>query len=281
LLVANAVDYCAYASRFDAPVVTFPTFEPRGSRWEYFDSREAMVNRVANLVQSAPEKNRHMAADAAKSNARAPLGAFLRTPRRLRGGAFTSVVGADFTRDKAAGVSTWTRGGELFRRSQVARHDIIEERIMSSRSIARMSLPYRWCLILPAVASTACAQVAAPDPATSAEPTVASLPVALMGTFSPYSRSYRQLGELIITADVLSWGRCQQVKYRVFRQRQGAYYIEQEAMPACKFVDRSTYLVLIPTNDGLELSICPERDEFDKPEDTRLCSWGVLYKKKV
>jgi hypothetical protein len=74
LLVASAVGYCDYASRFGQPFVTFPTFELRGSNWEYIGLPDAMLNRIANLVQSVPERKRHItASDAAMSNARSSL----------------------------------------------------------------------------------------------------------------------------------------------------------------------------------------------------------------
>jgi hypothetical protein len=54
-LVANAVDYCDYASRFGAPYVTFPTFELAGMDWVYIGLSESMMNRRANLLVGTPK----------------------------------------------------------------------------------------------------------------------------------------------------------------------------------------------------------------------------------
>jgi hypothetical protein len=67
LLVASAMEYCDYASRFGAPFVTFPTFELNNAEWIYVGLPESMVNRTANLLLGVPGESRgddpHLTAD--------------------------------------------------------------------------------------------------------------------------------------------------------------------------------------------------------------------------
>jgi hypothetical protein len=74
-LVASAVKYCDYASRFDPSRVTFPTFEFDGAQWVYVSLPESMLNHRANLLVGTPKADRgrdpHLTAeDIAASNAR-------------------------------------------------------------------------------------------------------------------------------------------------------------------------------------------------------------------
>ena len=74
-LLASAVDYCDYASRFGAPYPTYPTFELKGTQWVYVGLPESMVNRRATLLVGTPKtelgRDPHLtAADIATSNAR-------------------------------------------------------------------------------------------------------------------------------------------------------------------------------------------------------------------
>lgn len=106
-----------------------------------------------------------------------------------------------------------------------------------------------------------------------------TLPEQLLGRFRPYSKSYWDFGDLTIRSDALSWGQCKDVKYRVFRRMNNIHYIEQEDSHPCKFSAQSTYLVIVQSADGIEVSICPTRDEFDKGTQAK-CSWGVVYKQR-
>ncbi|MFC4311842.1 hypothetical protein ACFPN2_22345 [Steroidobacter flavus] len=74
-LLASAVDYCEYASRFGPPYVTFPTFELKGTQWVYIGMPESMLKRRANLLVGAPKaelgREPHLSAeDIAISNRR-------------------------------------------------------------------------------------------------------------------------------------------------------------------------------------------------------------------
>lgn len=119
------------------------------------------------------------------------------------------------------------------------------------------------------IAAGACAQT----------PTL-TLPEALIGTWQPYGKGYKQFGDLVIGKDVLSWSVCQNVRYRVFKRTADTYYIEQTDPSPCDFSFVGTkYLVLVLKDKELEASICRERDEFDRPPTEKYCSWGILNKK--
>ena len=107
------------------------------------------------------------------------------------------------------------------------------------------------------------------------------LPEDLLGTWHPYGRGYQRYGDLLLDKEVLSWGACQNVRYRVFRRTGAAYYIEQIGDSPCDFsVVGTKYLVLVATEKGLEVSICRGRDEFEKPPNENYCSWGTLNKNR-
>lgn len=130
------------------------------------------------------------------------------------------------------------------------------------------------------ISAGACAQTAVEQSqAEAASHTDSALPEALIGTWEPYSRGYQPLGDLTMGAEMLSWGPCQNVRYRVFRRTDKAYYIELVGEPPCT-VRGASHLVLVPAENSLEVSRCRGRDEFDKPPEKRYCSWGILYKKE-
>lgn len=123
------------------------------------------------------------------------------------------------------------------------------------------------------------APAAPSDPAQRDDTDAPKIPDGWIGTWRPYSRGYQQFGDLRIGKETLSWSFCQSVRYRVFKQSGDAYYIEQTDASACDYDYVGTqYLVLVLTGKDLEVSICRERDEFDRPPTQKYCSWGVLNK---
>lgn len=105
------------------------------------------------------------------------------------------------------------------------------------------------------------------------------LPDALIGTWRPYSKNYQRFGDLQIGKEVLSWGFCQSVRYRVYKRTGDSYYIEHADASSCDYGTVGTKsLVLVLRDNDLEVSVCHARDEFDKPPTEKYCSWGILNK---
>lgn len=142
-------------------------------------------------------------------------------------------------------------------------------------------------LALLCLASGACAQ----DPtrvSQSAGNTVLQLPSRLFGVWVPYSKSFEQLGELRLTAETISWGGCMYEEYRVLRadEEQKSYVVELVHSPPCK-IEVSAPLLMFEFSDralkfsdrGLEVSICHEPAQLERPPGRRSCSRGVLTKK--
>lgn len=126
----------------------------------------------------------------------------------------------------------------------------------------------------------ACARegVGAADMENAKDDGVQSLPDSLLGTWVPYGRGYKPFGSLIIESERLSWSECSGIPYRVFKKVDDTYYIEQKKAPPCYFEPKSPYLILVLKKRALEVSICGEEDEFDRPPAARYCSRGILYK---
>jgi hypothetical protein len=119
----------------------------------------------------------------------------------------------------------------------------------------------------------------------SGEEAAPRLPDSLIGTWVPYGRGYQQFGDLKIERELLSWGPCRKVGYRVFRATNDTYYIEQTQQPPCNFDGGASFLVVqfsdraretITTSAAVEVSMCGHRDEFDRPPEQRYCSRGLL-----
>ena len=108
-----------------------------------------------------------------------------------------------------------------------------------------------------------------------------TLPEAVLGEWQPYGEGYRQFGDLSIAGDTLSWGNCRQARYRVYRWRDSTYYVELLHSPPCKFGFEASFLVVVMSDRGIEVSICRERDEFDRPATERFCARGLLTKKQA
>lgn len=56
MVVANAMDYCEYASRFASPAPTFLAFELDGGVWTYIGLPEGVVGQKANTLLGVPGK---------------------------------------------------------------------------------------------------------------------------------------------------------------------------------------------------------------------------------
>lgn len=129
------------------------------------------------------------------------------------------------------------------------------------------------------VATGACAQTPPVESGSDRGQEPSRLPSGLLGVWVPYGRGYQPFGDLTIGPEVLSWGSCWQVPYRVYRTNGETHYLELVRSPPCKFGVHASFLILVPSDRGLEVSICREQDEFDRPPDERFCSRGLLYKK--
>lgn len=105
------------------------------------------------------------------------------------------------------------------------------------------------------------------------------LPESLRGTWSPYSKSLQEFGDLTLGTDSLSWGTCTKTAYRVLQVVEQTYYLELLRSPPCILGSPASFLILAPSDRGLEVSICGEREELDRAAPERRCSWGILNKK--
>lgn len=146
---------------------------------------------------------------------------------------------------------------------------------------------FRTALLVLLVTGSACVQ-APPDDDGSNRPETHSrssaessqrLPEHLLGTWTPYSEGYQGFGDLTIGPDFLTWGTCLEARYRLFRTRDSTHYLELLRLPPCKFGFHASFLVLVPSNEGLEVSVCREKDEFNRASTRQFCSWGILYRK--
>jgi hypothetical protein len=54
ILIASAMDYCEYASRFGPPYPTFPAFVLDVDKWRYVSLPDSAVGRKANLLLGVP-----------------------------------------------------------------------------------------------------------------------------------------------------------------------------------------------------------------------------------
>jgi len=104
----------------------------------------------------------------------------------------------------------------------------------------------------------------------------------------PYSRSYQQLGELRLTPETISWGGCMYEEYRVLRadDELQSFVVELVHSPPCK-IEVAAPLLLLEFSEralkfsdrGLEVSICHEPGQLERPPGRRSCSRGILTKK--
>lgn len=127
------------------------------------------------------------------------------------------------------------------------------------------------------VATGACAQTPASDTGAQADgANDRKLPAEIIGTYSPYSKSLRGYGELSIGANDFSWGECTHVPYALVRAGHG-YLLEFEPS-ACTLSPSSNFLILKLSGNQMQVWICDDAGEFDRPERDRNCSWGLLGK---
>lgn len=136
--------------------------------------------------------------------------------------------------------------------------------------------------LVTALLLTACAtgMPEVPDRAPGRTESRQSLPNAMLGTYISRGNFYGQFGELVLEANTLSWGSCQSVQYQIFRNVADTYYIELDQTSPCTFLgSRYPYVILIKRDEGLEVALCPERDEYDKGGQHR-CAVGIVRKTK-
>ncbi len=128
------------------------------------------------------------------------------------------------------------------------------------------------------VAASACGQSTVANEPQNQSGSEAQLPQTLRGTWSAYSKSIQEYGDLTLGAEVLSWGTCTNTTYRVLQVIEQTYYLELVS-PPCRFQRPVAYLILAPSDRSLRVSICSGREELERPADQRHCSLGTLYKK--
>ena len=101
----------------------------------------------------------------------------------------------------------------------------------------------------------------------------------IRGVWEPSSRNYYGLGNLVLGRKSLTWGSCKSVPYKILKEEQGAIFLEVLRDSGCRPRGTERFLILDPTYNGLEVSICDNADEFPKPAKDRSCSWGILTKR--
>jgi hypothetical protein len=130
--------------------------------------------------------------------------------------------------------------------------------------------------------SIACAQGSAnsDSPPAGDEP-ASHVPIEALGRWTPRGRFYEQLGDLTISRETVTWSKstCAQVPYRVLRTEGRASLVEVLRPASCRLNGEASFLIIEPSDQQLELSICWEKAQFGKPRAERLCTWGLLIKR--
>ncbi|BAU47349.1 hypothetical protein SVA_0770 [Sulfurifustis variabilis] len=100
---------------------------------------------------------------------------------------------------------------------------------------------------------------------------------AFIGTWTPYSKGYWEFGDLNVSSDKLSWGKCKEVPYSIFKRDGDGDYLELSPSRPCSLRRPASFLIMkLKSATELEVTICHERTELDKEPGQRMCSWGVL-----
>jgi hypothetical protein len=108
------------------------------------------------------------------------------------------------------------------------------------------------------------------------------LPKAFLGVWTPLGRGYLAIGDLVLDEHSLTWGNCLNAPYRTLRQIGEAYLAQfLLATPACHVRGEASFLIIEPADQGIEVSICRDPTEFNKPKTDRRCSYGVLVSQKT
>ena len=136
---------------------------------------------------------------------------------------------------------------------------------------------WRVFFLLCLVAASACGKKPPTDTPPVREITQLQLPETLLGTWSPYSKSIEEFGNLTVSTAALSWGTCTETKYRVLQVTEQTYYLEL-ITPPCRLHLPASFLILAPSDGSLEVSICSGREELDRSAGQRSCSMGILHK---
>jgi len=133
-------------------------------------------------------------------------------------------------------------------------------------------------LALTLVATSACAQSVRLNERQTDQSHVpdTDLPQDIQGIWFPYSESYLRFGQLVIEPGVLSWNSCVRTQYEVLRSSDEAHLIKLHRSESCRLIGESTYLILRVTTQRLEVSVCSDPLEFEKPTSKRSCSRGLL-----
>ena len=138
----------------------------------------------------------------------------------------------------------------------------------------------------------ACAQASSSATKDDLQPRLASqlpqsqpaseLPKGFLGVWTPLGRGYLAIGDLALDEQSLSWGNCRNAPYRTLRRTGEAYLVQfLLATPSCHVSGEASFLIIEPADRGIEVSICRDPTEFNKPKTDRQCSYGVLVRQQT
>lgn len=97
------------------------------------------------------------------------------------------------------------------------------------------------------------------------------------GTWEPGTRNYNRFGNLTFGRQQLDWGSCRNIKFKVIKESAEKLLLEIMAENSCllPLVNSDRFLLFEPTSSNhIELSICGNVGEAEKPAGDRRCSWG-------
>jgi hypothetical protein len=107
-----------------------------------------------------------------------------------------------------------------------------------------------------------------------------SLPDEVIGQWTPSSTSLQGFGTLTIEPNILTWGSCANVPFRLLQSVGSAWFLELLQSPPCRLGLPAPFLALATSERGLIVSICQEATELQKPLLERSCSWGEVRKQR-
>jgi hypothetical protein len=112
-------------------------------------------------------------------------------------------------------------------------------------------------------------------------------PARLLGTWSPGATRDPD-GDLRITRERLSYSDCLYEEYRLIGGDGQRTFHVQVVDPHCRFGAQGLFFIFEfsdlarPEEDtDVILSICHDRDQFDRPRAQRRCSWGTFQKNQA
>jgi len=133
-------------------------------------------------------------------------------------------------------------------------------------------------LIVSMISAGACAQTPIENGQADGKDT--DLPDSLLGVWVPLGRSWQQLDALRLESNVLTWGTCSRVPYVVLRSTGEVYLLQFLLSGTCRLRGEASFLIAAPSDEELQLWICRDPTQFDKPVKERSCSWGILRRER-